>query len=295
MDNRQKEVITNTEPNIRSTGMERSVDKGGARTVQEPGTSKQEAVVGAEKFINLKPEIEEKLKKFSVKVEIGDGKEMKTALDAVNEMNVLSGKELSGEQRDQVYLKSVVLVDKLTQKYEAESKEGKDLREILFKEVFGRGNEEKGQKAQKWFQNQVSVVAMGEGKMQVNVNELGEIMGVKLDGSKMGKLGELIKSLPLPEGVEAAPMVTVGEDGQITITPAPGEAGRGDNPSDPTSKQPSKTPENPNIRPDDVTKKEKEKFDWWKYRNAFLFFIILFMGAQGWYAGMLEKMAERAR
>ncbi len=312
-----KEGIIMNNANVEKTPVNRegnkktnklSIEKDGGRIVQRPETSKQEAVAGAEKFINLKPEIEEKLKKFNVEVEIGDKKEIKTALDAVNEMNVLSNKELSSEEKSQAYLKGIVLVDKLMQEYENKPEEKKELQEVLFSDVFGGGDKNKGEKAQEWFQDQKKVFEGGGG--QVDIEKLAEIMDLKLDTRMRSELGELAKSLPVPwEGsggdgrTEVAPIVTVGEDGQITITPAPLEEGKEVTPG---ISEISKSPDTPGGKPTgsgdggkkkvvEEEKKKKDKFEWEKWGSGLLFLLILYLGLQGWYAKMIEQSAERFR
>jgi len=273
-----KSIIPRNAKGVQSTLDQFGVE--GLVGVKDVSESRKDQVE-EKKYIKLNPETEEKLKKFDMEIETKDGnKETKTVVEAIEGMDAWTKDELTPEQRIDAFSKSKALMDKFMQKYDAKSPEGVELRRILSEEALG----DKTQELFDLLQNK-----------KVDVRKFAEIVGLKLDDSMVSKFEEMIKVLPLSEGVEAAPMVTVGEDGQITITPAPGEAGRGDNPSDPTSKQPSKTPENPNIRPDDVTKKEKEKFDWWKYGNAFLFLLILYFGIQGWYARIVEQMAERAR
>lgn len=248
-----------------------------------------------EKVIKITPEMDRKLKRlhdFEVEVVV-DGKPVKkTAYDVLDMMGSLAKEGLTEEEADKKIEDIKILHDKLEEKYYAESSYGNELRRIFDNEVF------RGLDMQRWSDQIVTGLTQGG---RIDGGEIAEKMG----GDK-GKILEIIekvkKQLPLPEGVEAAPVVAIGEDGQITITPAPNEGGKDD--AKPPS-QPESTTKNPNDRPGtnieteaekrEREEKEKKKIDWWKYGSGFLFLFILYMGAQGWYAKMWEQFAERAR
>lgn len=308
MDNRQKEIITNTELNKGNTGVGKPVEKGGGREVEKPesvkkGSKLEEEGKNKRRYIDWDSEegkkMDQKLKTFKnlvVEVEV-DGKPVeKNASDLLDMMVSLTKKDLPFEQRKKVIQESITLRDKLEQKFEAGTQKGDDLRDVFSdKGVFY------GMDMRKWLDQ------IKSGKIDIDMFAEEE-MDVELDDKQRDEVNKLIKLVPLPEGVGAAPTITIDKDGKLTITPAPhgeevgqvvpapGEGGG-------VSKTP-KTPETPGSesqgRGDGGKKKvieeeEKKKFDWWKYGNGLLFLLILYLGVQGWYAKMVEQMSERAR
>ncbi|MBU3978574.1 hypothetical protein KJ980_03290 [Patescibacteria group bacterium] len=231
-----------------------------------------------------------KLHDFNVEVEVNGEKVTKTAYDVLEMMGSLANERLTPEERNKVIQESLMLRSKFEQKFEVGTTYGNELRRIFNNDVF------RGIDVQKW-SDQINGALVNGG--QIDVKGIAENVGVKLNYKQMGEVQKLIKHVQLPEGVEAAPMVAVGEDGQITITPAPGEGGgitkTPEAPEKPGDRLPGSEKEKEKEEEEEKKKKEKKKLEWEKWASGFLFLLILYMGAQGWYAGMLEKMAERAR
>ncbi len=290
---------------VKEKPLEKGINRGGkiSSRMQTPGVLKDglEGHKDQGRSIALKPEAEDKLKKFSVEI-VRDGKtEVKTAVDAVRGIETLAS-----EKGDEVFSGSLVLVDELLRRYGDKSPEGEELRGILFDEVLGGGDKNKGQELRDWLQNEVG--ARGEGKMQIDGNGLAEIMGWKLDQQEMTELQDLF-ILPVPVGgnsggnedVVVAPIGEVeGKAGQVTPVPSE-DKGISGIPEASKISETSKKSEIPKV----VVKSEKEKKSFWERfkenkgailcGQGLLVLLILYFSIMGKVANIIEQSAERSR
>lgn len=166
------------------------------------------------KGLELKPEVEDRLRGFNVEIEVGGKPQVKTALDAIKGMDeVLLKKVLTDEQRAELIMGNMIVMGELLQKYKETSVEGKELRDICFKDILAGGDKEKGQELQEWFQNQAKQQKTGE-KRSIDADGLAKIMSKNLKGQ------ELVDFLDILAIIQASMTEGDGQGGAI-VEPVP--------------------------------------------------------------------------
>lgn len=304
MDNKSNEIITSTEPNKGNTG----VEKGGVRKVETPESVK------ARKEAKDKEILDNKLKEQRIVVGVDkEGKPVeKTVFDVIEGGRKALGELIDTDKWSEKSVKSFSDTRKLVEwseseegkkfvdslvnkdvKDDSEKKEVEGIADIILKDVW-KGDIAEGRE---WFKSQLDKTK--NVKVGDSVGRDDSIKYLGLNEREQYVLRNMLSNKIAPAsgegsggagGIGAAPIDgAVGEAGQVI--PAP-QGLDGDN-------VPSKEEVENLIKKIKKKVEEenngKEKFDWWKYRHGFLFLLILGLGLQGWYAGIVEKMAERAR
>ncbi len=181
-------------------------------------------------------------------------------------------------------------------KDDSEKKEVKGIVDIILKDAWP-GDIAEGRE---WFKSQVDKSKDVKAGDSAGVGEFMEDFGLN-DGERYVLKNMLPSNKIVPAsgegsggagGVGAAPIDgVVGEAGQVIPVPDVKDG----IPKLPKDNVPSKKEIDDLVKKIITRVKEKGKINWAKYGNFLLFLIIVGAGIQGWYARIVEQMAERAR